>query len=352
MHARLLTLFLRHQTRIHHMPHSLSYTTKQKVLRSILWLTIVSASLLFILNFQLGNLDVGRFLEAFLVIFSTVALTQLPKFKSERQVNLIGVLFLILLMFTFSYAFWDDSTSKTVFAWVFLAPLLIYQLTNLKLGTISTAVFFVIAASLYAVRYYSELQMVSMGSLLNIVICIATIWMLTYIYEDSHRDSRAKLTDLATKDPLTGLLNRSTLASIFHKYREHTIGVIILDLDGFKGINDQHGHHIGDEVLIHVASILRDTIQPPHRLFRLGGEEFGVVMLKSTSSDVASLAQTILDNLNTQAFVHDDIRIPVTASVGVAMYPHEASTLSETMTLADKRMYYAKTHGKNQVTAK
>ncbi len=154
--------------------------------------------------------------------------------------------------------------------------------------------------------------------------------------------------DLANTDPLTGIANRrAVMALIAHEQIERVAdgahyGVALLDLDGFKGVNDTLGHHSGDALLQHVASRLAGSALPSDHVGRLGGDEFIVLFRNLTRpEEVSSRATAMLAALCTPADL-GGVRVPVAASLGHAVFPIDAGTTEDLLIAADKALYAAK----------
>ena len=164
----------------------------------------------------------------------------------------------------------------------------------------------------------------------------------------------AATSDLVRHDQLTGVLNRRGLEEIFGKEmarasrHETTLCVALLDIDNFKKLNDSLGHDAGDEALIHLARVCRDTLRPQDTVARYGGEEF-IILLPDTSLDEASIALTRLQReLTKKFFLHGNDKVLITFSAGVTplrMDDNQASAIKR----ADEAMYNAKQSGKNRV---
>ena len=164
----------------------------------------------------------------------------------------------------------------------------------------------------------------------------------------------ARLEDLATTDPLTGLLNRRhflTMAAskVAMAARSHMrMWVIIYDLDRFKQTNDTYGHAAGDYVLIKVSSSVKKQLRPYDVFARYGGEEFAIfAMGLNTREDAAEFTER-LRRAAEQIVVFGDARIPVTASFGIAEYLPNGN-LEDAILAADAAMYRAKEGGRNRV---
>ncbi len=159
---------------------------------------------------------------------------------------------------------------------------------------------------------------------------------------------------LARHDPLTDALNRKGLdealaREIASMRRKDTpLSVSLLDIDNFKRLNDQHGHEVGDQALIHLANVARSSMRPSDTLARYGGEEF-VILMPDTTLDHGVEAMTRLQRELTKAFyLSGKDKILITFSAGVAqLLPEENG--NDAIKRADKAMYLAKRAGKNRV---
>ena len=153
----------------------------------------------------------------------------------------------------------------------------------------------------------------------------------------------------AYTDPLTGLPNRRLLMERLERtLQEHkALGVLFIDLDGFKGVNDSLGHHAGDALLGEVAMRLRGCVREGDTLARLGGDEFAVVLPGLRNKEDALLvARKVVEALG-EPFELGGCTANVTASVGVSFYPQNALSATELLSQADEAMYRAKAGGKN-----
>ncbi|WP_229750959.1 diguanylate cyclase domain-containing protein [Undibacterium terreum] len=159
---------------------------------------------------------------------------------------------------------------------------------------------------------------------------------------------------LALQDVLTGLPNRRLLSdrldtAIKHASRnELSVGVLYLDLDGFKQVNDSYGHDCGDKLLKIVADRLLSTSREEDTIARIGGDEFVIVLAQiRQASDAHRLASELVRVLSSPCII-DGHMVKVTASIGVSFYPHNATEAEDLINYADKALYEAKRCGKNQ----
>ena len=166
--------------------------------------------------------------------------------------------------------------------------------------------------------------------------------------------AQKKQTDLyhlAICDPMTGLLNRASLkqqlkGSIRNSFHLHTsVSLIVLDIDDFKQINDLYGHPVGDRVLTQVAAILKSQFRSSDLKFRIGGEEFLILLPSVGETRAVQLAEELLINISSASLLP---KTSVTLSAGVAQLNPKES-LDDWLTRADAALYAAKSKGKNQV---
>ncbi|MES2537702.1 MAG: diguanylate cyclase [Pseudomonadota bacterium] len=159
---------------------------------------------------------------------------------------------------------------------------------------------------------------------------------------------------MALHDPLTGLPNRRLLTDRIEKAMQHVsrygrmMAVMYIDLDGFKEVNDQHGHQCGDVLLKMVAERLGNTVRREDTVARIGGDEFIVLLSDiATVDDVVQPASKILQFIGKPFDIHG-AAIRVTASIGIAFYPADAKDTEALIARADNALYEAKRSGKNQ----
>ncbi len=155
---------------------------------------------------------------------------------------------------------------------------------------------------------------------------------------------------LATHDELTGLLSRSELPEEAERLvaAGGRFCLCMIDLDRFKVINDSLGHHAGDVLLKEIAARLRRFLPAERAVFRLGGDEFGLLIPLTSEQDPVPLAQPLVGIIN-QPFVVEETSLANRCSIGVSVYPDDANTLTVLLRNADIAMYQAKHLGGNAV---
>ena len=151
----------------------------------------------------------------------------------------------------------------------------------------------------------------------------------------------------ASHDPLTGLPNRSLLQSSLNvelvrsKRDGRPFGLLLIDLDHFKEVNDTLGHHVGDQLLIHFAERLSKAVRPTDHLARLGGDEFAVIVPDATEDEVLKVAERIRASLMNPIEL-EGMWVEIEASIGLAMHPDHALLAEDLLRVSDVAMYVAK----------
>lgn len=191
--------------------------------------------------------------------------------------------------------------------------------------------------------FESDYQMVSF----LVTSMMASILSFVFAYRTSSQ--RDQLQQLAIHDPLTGARNRRAMneelkiAASLNRRHGNSYGVLTMDLDHFKRVNDNYGHQAGDQVLIDFVELIKNASRKEDRLFRFGGEEFLLLLPNTDSDGLLAAAQ------NLQQQVRQHLRGPggpVTMSVGGAMMRRDEHW-EELLQRADQRLYHAKSAGRN-----
>ncbi|HAI48204.1 MAG TPA: hypothetical protein DCM50_16155 [Stenotrophomonas sp.] len=177
----------------------------------------------------------------------------------------------------------------------------------------------------------------------------------TGMLADSLAHANEKLLQAALHDPLTQLPNRMLLQDRIEqaiekaKRRQFSFAVMFCDLDGFKAINDAYGHQLGDKLLIQMSERVSALLRSHDTFARLGGDEFVIVFQVDDPEDAAVVAERIIASVG-EPFLIDALELQVTASLGIALYPADATTERELMAHADAAMYHTKDAGRNGYT--
>jgi len=180
----------------------------------------------------------------------------------------------------------------------------------------------------------------------NIINYVATFSDIT-----KRKEYERKLEYQANHDTLTGLANRNLVISLLTDIvmsSHQRFAILMVDLDGFKGVNDVYGHQAGDTVLSSVASRLRSVVREDDTVARIGGDEFIIVLshLKDTE-EAGIVAKRVIDAINKYFLLSDTVKIHIGVSIGIALYPTDDTTVDGLIRKADDAMYQIKLTGKN-----
>lgn len=165
-----------------------------------------------------------------------------------------------------------------------------------------------------------------------------------------------QVSELVREDQLTGALNRRGMEETLEREFKQSgraqtmLSVALLDLDNFKQVNDNLGHQVGDEVLIHLTQVIKEALRPSDSVARYGGEEFLIILPNTDMEEAMETIERLQRELTKKFFLHNNERKLITFSAGVALRMDEEDK-TDLIGRADKAMYHAKKTGKNRVVA-
>jgi len=172
---------------------------------------------------------------------------------------------------------------------------------------------------------------------------------------EAMRNELEQVKAMLHQDPLTRTLNRRGIDEAFRQEASRCdrhdvrLCVAIIDLDNFKSINDTLGHQSGDNVLVHVAEVVRTTLRPTDRIGRFGGEEFLLLLPETALKESAGVLARIKRELSARPLIEKDLPLKITFSGGIAERS-ERESLDALIARADAALYQAKRAGKNRIT--
>ncbi len=220
---------------------------------------------------------------------------------------------------------------------------------------------FNITVKLYEVESNQKIHELRTTQQLLLIIIILTIFIeclffITPLSIKSNRYSKS-LYEEANHDYLTNLLNRRSFAVLAKQFvaiskRYHSdLSVISFDIDLFKSINDKYGHDLGDKVIQNVAGTIQENCRDSDSVFRFGGEEFLILLPKTSMSEAIKLAEKIRSTITNSPTLADKLIIEVTASAGVSQWDSEEKNIESALKRADDALYQAKKQGRDRVVA-
>ena len=167
----------------------------------------------------------------------------------------------------------------------------------------------------------------------------------------------SRLEEMVSIDPLTGMSSKRQYDANYQAMLERalaeegTLVVMVMDMDGLKLINDTYGHEMGGFVIAEVAGLIRSVLEEYGYLCRFGGDEFVGCFAGLDKTRAVQLAEEVRDKVAHHVFEHNGERVEPTISIGVACFPVDVDDPNQLFSSADRAMYEAKRHGKNQVKA-
>jgi diguanylate cyclase (GGDEF)-like protein len=180
-------------------------------------------------------------------------------------------------------------------------------------------------------------------------LCLAVIAAGVLLLARRLRASHEALWALARRDELTGVGNyrslHERLAEEIARHRRHSreFALVLLDLDGFKAVNERFGHLEGDRLLAEIGAALSDEVRAEDSVFRQGGDEFAVIAPETNAEEAEEVGARLRSRVSRRGFGSDDAR-PVSAATGFAMFPADGSTVDDLLGFADMDLFAAKRH--------
>tara|TARA_R110000737_G_scaffold77432_2_gene108585 strand:- start:12824 stop:13783 length:960 start_codon:yes stop_codon:yes gene_type:complete len=168
--------------------------------------------------------------------------------------------------------------------------------------------------------------------------------------------ANANLAILSQTDGLTQLFNRNhwqhCIEAEFKRYirSQHPSSLVMLDIDHFKVVNDNYGHLVGDDVIRHIAKVIREQVRETDVSGRYGGEEFVILLADTNAIDALVFAERLRKTVEESVVIYNDIEIKYTVSLGIAEVDPSYSSVSQWLEHADNALYQSKDNGRNKVT--
>ncbi len=313
-------------------------------------LLLTSLALIFV-----AVLNISRHIYSLAVVEFALAIAcllcffQFDKWINEKTIGRFSFAYSNALMMTLMYVTTVEGIDVTAYLWLSLVPFGAYMLNGLVWGVLLTGFYLTIASIILMLRLHISPEEADIESLFNIVGSVVTLWILTHSYTVANISSKKQLIELATLDSLTELKNRHAFYDSFEQNKQQAKSLVLIDLDFFKVINDTYGHDAGDYVLQKVAQVLAEKTSCGAGAFRLGGEEFAILLPNTNIEQANTIANSLISALRETVFVYQEQTIKVTASAGVANSSAGDTDLNKLMKQADECLYHAKQGGRDCV---
>ena len=322
---------------------------RRDVMRVLLMITFIGGLTFSAINFYRGLWPLAC-LEFIYGIFSFLLWRRiLHTADFQRWVVVYLTPFFTIMM----YALYLPTASDSVFAWILTIPVISYLLMGRIQGFWFSLCFIISGIVVYHLRFMGSDMPLNMAVSLNVILSASLMLALAHVYEINREKNEERLLELAGTDKLTGLANRMKLAESFQRYSEYAkrhhapLTVVLFDLDYFKKINDQYGHHVGDAALCYVANFIQSKVRKTDLLARFGGEEFALLMIAADAKACHQHIDLMRQQLMQAPYIHNKQVINITFSAGLALYGEDGKDLEHLLLTADRRLYEAKDNGRN-----
>ncbi|MDI9246219.1 GGDEF domain-containing protein [Marinobacter sp. CHS3-4] len=325
------------------------------------WLTCAAVPLL--LFFGWRSLERGETTAAYLLaMFAALLALNGLVYLISRRTTLQRRGFITIITVLFTYLAVNAIEEGAAILWLFAYPAIIFYISEARVGVLAcigglfaTAVLFSpVGETMFDVPYTTSFKLT--------MLAVLTFVMTTcFALDQSRRRAKLGLLKLAAEfeyaakhDTMTGLANRreahAQLDTEYERYLRNNrpFSVLLMDIDLFKSINDNYGHHVGDDAIVMVAQTLKEQSRKVDTLSRWGGEEFLLLLPETDCDEAARTAERIRFKISTTPISADNQTISTTVSIGVATIEGTES-VDRLLQRADEALYEAKKNGRNLV---
>jgi diguanylate cyclase (GGDEF)-like protein len=276
-------------------------------------------------------------------------------FTTETRLKLALETWLMVGFIT--YLLWQTGYADSPLLNLYLLVLIISGLTLGKTTTLLQLglIFAIYVQSDYRATGEIALTTATLNDLLTKFAPMVLTTYLVMLLAADIKFSRVALQNVSHTDDLTRLPNRrafrATLKREFERAHRHQrpFAVMMIDADGLKPTNDQHGHAAGDRLLTSIADVLKSALRGTDNCARYGGDEFIALLPEADAHTALDAAERIRTGVANTSFDFDGQRVQCTVSVGIASYPADASSLDELLLAADRALYRAKNQGRDRI---
>lgn len=294
-------------------------------------------------------------LNAFFAAISILILAYLNFRKVFKYLQLVIRLYLFSFYTAILLALWlPSSASSTLLAWVFLVPPLSYLLLGRVWGGIYTGIYVFFELLILVYKFFGDDIWNNYILFSNITFTLIIVWVLTSLYERSQKKYQTEQLNLASRDRLTGLFNRSVLKEKYSQclrysiQKESVLTLGFINIDWFKLFKESSGFEEGDKLICLVADIIRSVLSKQDVAFRFGGEEFCILLPDTNVDEAYLLIEQIRRDVMDKLFNYGGNTLSLTISAGLAD-SSKTTTLSDLLKHADQCLYKAKELGHNQI---
>ncbi|WP_417760183.1 GGDEF domain-containing protein [Shewanella sp.] len=325
---------------------------RRGLLRTMLWIIALLAFLMAFSNVYAVNGRPFIIVETIVGLYCVVFLWRLPQIKCLR---LWSGLLLLMVFSIIASGIATKAMHVDGFFWLMMMPPLSLLLMGLRAGAVLSLLFGSIGVVLMITTQPLDDGSLDVPLMVNAIASYLAIWIMSHVYETRRLSVINQLQQVASHDPLTGLYNRLHLETIFKRLvlqhqqlpQSRHFALLLIDVDFFKQLNDNYGHEAGDLILAQLAEELRRNTRATDWLFRVGGEEFCVLLAQSDASNAYHVAEHLRKQLAQHRLNYQNHSINFTISIGIASWPNDGENLDTLYRNADAALYQAKRDGRN-----
>lgn len=348
------------------MIHTLSQHQNKNIseqLHVVSVFAIVGLSITFIMA-CIALFNQNYLLASVLFIASSIYFVGYYIHKKHNKTALSSALVLYSLYALMFYLVYSGGASNTGPLWIFMVAPVSLFIHGLKRGLIDLIAFtFIITLIMFLPLELIQNTNYTIEFKLRLIYSFATVIFLSALYEYSRERSYTatleltkKYQELANFDSLTHLSNRRNATLILAQEHARAVRnnepltIMMCDVDHFKQVNDEFGHHGGDAALIALSELFTQRVREQDNVSRWGGEEFLFILPQTNNENAHVIAEKIrqdVENLLIKSFEHN---IQVTVSIGIAEFKKDHD-IDETISHADKQLYIAKNSGRNKISS-
>jgi diguanylate cyclase (GGDEF)-like protein len=192
------------------------------------------------------------------------------------------------------------------------------------------------------------------GRMLALIAPVVLVAYITTMLRADIRYAVARIKRISDTDELTGVYNMRAFSAILRRVfqqsvrHNHPLSIVMLDLDNLKAVNDTHGHEAGNRLLQHLIRKVGEELRRSDVLARYGGDEFTILLPETNRGGALETAERIRKSIETSQFDVRGTHLSATVSLGLASYPEDGGNIDVIVDKADRALYRAKRHGRNQ----
>lgn len=331
---------------------------RQRILTSVMIIAAVFAAL-FGLMYDLGLNDIGRFHAWVDYGYSGLSMVLAGLFlRNHVQLETSLQLFLLFSLLTFVSALVNVPVDQFRGIWFFLLVFVAYVVGGIRTGLVYT-VLSVLAISWATLALDLALNRESLVSMLLGLVIFSLLSLVyarqSFRYADLVEAKNLQLEYMASHDPLTGIFNsrsyetRGEALLALARRNGTSLSLLYLDIDHFKRINDDFGHHVGDGVLECFVQVVGREIRESDVFARIGGEEFCILLPNTELAGAGMLAEKVRQSVEDEECHVNGQRFSLTVSIGVSTWQEGDTSLLDIEKRADSALYEAKDTGRNRV---